>query len=80
MSGGVFMEVCTKVKMYDLTAREYEVLDLMVKGKSNPQIADLLFVSENTAKAHVGKVISKLKTSNRVEAVVKAIKEEIIKI
>ena len=71
---------CTGKKKFDLTDREYEVLDLMVKGKSNPQIADLLFVSENTAKAHVGKVMTKLKTSNRVEAVVKAIKEGIIEI
>ena len=74
------MGVFTGKKLFDLTDREFEVLNFMVQGKSNPQIANLLFVSDNTAKAHVSKVMVKLKTSNRVEAVVKAIKENIIQL
>ena len=74
------MGVFTGKKLFDLTDREFEVLNFMVQGKSNPQIASLLFVSDNTAKAHVSKVMVKLKTSNRVEAVVKAIKENIIQL
>lgn len=62
-----------------LTDRELEVLGLLVKGRTNPEIAKELFVSANTVKAHVGSIITKLDVSDRVQAVVKALQLRLIK-
>jgi DNA-binding NarL/FixJ family response regulator len=61
-----------------LTERELEVLRLLVKGKSNTEIAKDLIVSVHTAKAHVCSILQKLCVDDRVQAAVKAIKENII--
>ena len=66
--------------MYSLTNRELEVLNLVKKGKSNSQIADELIVSRNTAKAHVANILYKMDVNDRICAVVKAIKENIIEL
>jgi NarL family two-component system response regulator LiaR len=62
----------------DLTAREREVLALMVQGLNNPEIAERLIVSRATAKAHVSNVLSKLGVSNRAEAVVLAVQKKLV--
>jgi len=62
----------------DLTAREREVLALMVQGLSNPEIAARLVVSRATAKAHVSNVLSKLEVSNRAEAVALAVQRKLV--
>lgn len=59
----------------DLTEREIEVLQLIVQGKSNKEIAQALEVTTHTAKAHVGNIIQKLAVDDRTQAAVKAIKE-----
>jgi LuxR family maltose regulon positive regulatory protein len=51
-----------------LTAREAEVLALIVQGKTNPQIANTLVISESTVKSHVTKVLAKLGVTRRTEA------------
>ncbi|EKE04051.1 MAG: two-component response regulator [uncultured bacterium] len=61
-----------------LTEREIEVLKLLVKGRSNTEIAKELIVSVHTAKAHVCSILQKLCVDDRVQAAVKAIKENII--
>lgn len=61
-----------------LTDRETEVLKLLVKGKSNTEIAKELIVSVHTAKAHVCSILQKLCVDDRVQAAVKAIKEGIV--
>ncbi|OGI00791.1 MAG: hypothetical protein A2104_06450 [Candidatus Melainabacteria bacterium GWF2_32_7] len=61
-----------------LTERELEVLKLLVKGKSNTEIAKDLIVSVHTAKAHVCSILQKLCVDDRVQAAVKAIRENII--
>lgn len=62
----------------NLTQREYEVLKLVVDGKSNNDIANVLCISEHTAKAHVCNIIQKLLVEDRTQAAVKAIKEGIV--
>lgn len=61
-----------------LTERELEVLRLLVKGQSNTEIAKDLIVSVHTAKAHVCSILQKLCVDDRVQAAVKAVKENII--
>lgn len=65
-------------KHANLTAREYEVLKLVVNGMSNQQIADELHISEHTSKAHVCSIIQKLVVDDRTQAAVKAIREGIV--
>ncbi|MFV0457534.1 MAG: MadR family response regulator transcription factor [Actinomycetales bacterium] len=61
-----------------LTAREHEVLQLLAQGKSNRDIGSALFVSEATAKFHVGNILRKLGASGRAEAVYAASKLGVI--
>lgn len=67
-----------KEKHANLTQREYEVLKLIVDGKSNHQIAEELIISEHTAKAHVCNIIQKLVVDDRTQAAVKALKEGLV--
>ena len=68
----------TKDEKGHLTDREQEVLRLLVKGKSNTEIAAELIVSVHTAKAHVCSILQKLCVDDRVQAAVKAIKEGLV--
>jgi NarL family two-component system response regulator LiaR len=64
--------------LFDLTKREQEVLNLVVQGNSNQQIAEALVISLATVKAHISNILSKLQVSSRAEAIVYAIKHKIV--
>lgn len=53
---------------YDLTKREVEILKEIYNGRTNTQIAENLFISESTVKAHVYNIFRKMKVKSRVEA------------
>jgi DNA-binding NarL/FixJ family response regulator len=56
-----------------LSEREYEVLRLLVQGKTNPEIAQQLTISVGTVKIHVEHILAKLRVSDRTQAAVRAI-------
>lgn len=62
----------------DLTSRELEVLTLMVEGLTNPEIARRLTISRATASSHVSHILQKLGVSNRSEAIVLAVRSNLV--
>ena len=63
---------------HDLTAREREVLALMIEGLNNTAIAERLVVSRSTIKFHVSSILSKLGASSRTEAVALAVQHDLV--
>ena len=61
-----------------LTERELEVLKLIVDGLSNPQIAEKLYITRATAKAHVHSILQKLCVDDRTQAAVTAMREGLV--
>lgn len=63
-----------------LTARENDVLAELSRGATNAQIADTLFIAENTVKNHVRSILLKLSARSRTEAVVAAHQRGILRL
>ena len=62
-----------------LTVRETEVLGLLRKGLTNPDIAELLGITRRTAKAHVAAILVKLEAADRTEAVTRGFERGLLK-
>jgi DNA-binding NarL/FixJ family response regulator len=62
----------------ELTAREMEVLELIVKGQSNKEIGGTLKISEATVKSHVNNILSKLGVSDRTQAATTALQRGLV--
>jgi len=58
-----------RLRELGVTRRELEILELIAKGLSNREIADKLFVSENTVKTHSSRLFDKLSAKRRTQAV-----------
>jgi DNA-binding CsgD family transcriptional regulator len=67
-SGGPFEVNAGKLEELSITPRELEILRLMASGLSNREIADKLFVSENTVKTHSSRLFDKLGAKRRTQA------------
>jgi two-component system NarL family response regulator len=65
-------------KRRDLSQRELEVLQLVVKGRSNKEIAAALFLSEETVKFHLKTLFTKLDVQDRTEAAISALRQGIV--
>ena len=65
-------------KEYHLTEREYEVLELLVEGLNNTEIATRLYISPNTVKTHMRGLMNKLAVSDRVQVAVKAVRSGLV--
>jgi DNA-binding NarL/FixJ family response regulator len=65
-------------KQSPLTEREFEVLSLVVEGKTNLEIGHALGISDKTVEKHLEGVFSKLEVTSRVEAAVRAVREGIV--
>jgi DNA-binding CsgD family transcriptional regulator len=61
-----------------LTVREREILQLLADGMSNADVAQRLFISQETVKSHVRHILAKLEADTRTHAVAIALRESII--
>jgi two-component system NarL family response regulator len=61
-----------------LTARELEVLKLVARGMSNREVAEQLYISENTVKNHIRNILEKLHLHSRMEAVMYAVRKRLL--
>jgi len=62
----------------ELSARERQVLELIVKGRSNREIGDTLGISEATVKWHINSILSRLDVTDRTQAAVAALQRGIV--
>ncbi len=70
---------CEELKLYEpLSPREKQVLELIVEGLNNQQIAEKLLVSRATAKTHVRNILNKLSVNDRTKAAVLALKHGLV--
>ncbi|MBI4546648.1 MAG: response regulator transcription factor [Ignavibacteriae bacterium] len=74
----IFKHLSTTTSDYGITAREKEVLQLLVDGLSKKQIADKLFVSFHTIDTHLRNIYAKLQVNSRSGAIVKVLKEHLL--
>jgi DNA-binding NarL/FixJ family response regulator len=63
-----------------LTERENEILELIAQGLSNKEIAYKLYLNEGTIRNHSSKILSKLHAYDRTQAVIKAVRQGLIKL
>jgi DNA-binding NarL/FixJ family response regulator len=62
----------------ELTPREIEVLERVVEGATNKEIAEALVITENTVKIHLRNILEKLHVQNRIQAAVYAVREGLV--
>ncbi|KAB8329898.1 response regulator transcription factor [Scytonema tolypothrichoides VB-61278] len=71
-------KLAERVSILQLSGRELEVIRLMATGKTNQEIGAVLQISEGTVKYHVNNILGKLGVSDRIQAVITALKRGIV--
>ena len=71
-------KLAQRVSSVELTSREVEVLERIVAGRANKEIASDLFISEATVKSHVNSLLGKLGASDRTHAAMLALQRGIV--
>jgi two-component system NarL family response regulator len=74
----VVKHLAARMPKSDLSPRELEILNLIVKGKSNKEISAVLGITEGTVKCHVNVILSRLGVSDRTQAAVAALQRGIV--
>jgi DNA-binding NarL/FixJ family response regulator len=64
----------------ELSGRELEVLEMIVRGKTNKEIASSLHISDSTVKAHVASILNKLGASDRTDAATQAVRRGFVRL
>ena len=70
--------LAARAQRQDLTAREQEVLHLLVRGRSNKEIGAQLFISDETVKSHLKTLFAKLNVRDRTDAAISAVRHGIV--
>lgn len=78
LSARVARRLAERMQRADLSPREMDVLQFLIKGRSNKEIGSALFVSEDTVKAHLKTLFVKLNVRDRTEAAISAIQHGIV--
>lgn len=76
--GSVAERLAARMSSAELTARELEVLQQIVAGKSNKEIATAFTISEATVKTHINNILSKLGVSDRTQAATTALQRGLV--
>ena len=77
---GVAERLAERRRRQELTSREVEVLQLLVKGRSNKEIASDLSIAEDTVKSHLKTLFAKLEVRDRTAAAIRAIRLGIVRL
>ena len=78
LPGTVAQRLEERAQREQLTERERDVLESLIKGRSNKEIASSLFISEETVKSHLKTLFHKLRVRDRTEAAIAAIRHGIV--
>jgi len=82
LAGKLVRKVTVKTKEAEvkegLSEREIEILKLLVRGNTNKEIAEALFITENTVKVHMKNILGKLQLRNRQQAAAYAVKQGLV--
>ena len=72
--------LAARMERSDLSDREYQVLELMVTGKSNREIGSCLSITEHTVRFHINNILSKLGANDRSHGMVLALRQGIVQL
>jgi two-component system, NarL family, response regulator len=79
LSSNFAAKLAESIARPQLSKRERQVLKYVANGRSNKEIAQILYISEHTAKAHVRSIMTKLNADSRTEVIAIAIKRGLLK-